>query len=156
MSKPYNPDKRGVTATDAANQFAADHEQFIFAKSLSSQFQGIAVGAWAEALLVWEGSGNPVWTALLRYIQVVQTGGTATKFDFRILAIEGGIGTDITYEYLDAADRIDKAHDPAIPYHNDSLFTDPDDKKYKIICAIYPKGIGVGSYEVKLTANRRR
>lgn len=157
MAKPYNPDKAGMTAVDAISQFAKDNEQFIIARSLSTQFQGIASGSWAEALIIWEGSGNKIWASLIRYIQVVQTGGDSSKFDFRILAIEGGTGTDITYEYLNASGRIDVAHDPAIPYHNDTLFTAPDDKKFKVICAIYPQGVGkTGNYDVKLTANRRR
>lgn len=156
MAKPYNPDKAGMTTVDAISQFAKDNEQFIIARSLSDQFQNIPANMWTEALIIWSGSGNKIWASLLRYIQVVKTGGTAAKFDFRILAIEGGVGTDITYEYLNATDRIDIAHDPAIPYHNDTPFTDPDDKKYKVICAIYPKASGVGSYDVKLTANRRR
>jgi hypothetical protein len=155
MPKPYNPDKAGMTAIDALNQYAKDNEQFIIARSLSTQFQNIAAGGWSEAFIVWEGSGSKIWAALIRYIQVVKTGGAATSFDFRILAIEGGVETDITYEYLNATDRIDVAHDPAIPYHNDTPFTDPDDKKYKVICAIYPTG-GAGSFKVKLTANRRR
>lgn len=133
---------------DLDHEFKRDALRVIIARAEALEFDSIAAGVWKEVTIPWDRAGDDpeIIAAQLDQLLVVQTGGVAANFDWKILTKAGGSGLD---QLDDATGQTAPLRHPFASPGRIFLSEETGTDKYKIVLAIKPNGAG-GSYKVRI------